>query len=256
MSDQGGLLIDIGGRSLHARVRGSGPTVVLNGGGGKPGVDEYPEIEAQLVKFATVVTYDRPGIGQSPPASVYQSAAEMAADLNSLLRRLPLSMPALLLGYSFSGLLVQLYACEYPRDVSALLLLDPTPDALFAGFHSMGADLRNSMRAAMLQQLRASNATEGLLRDMYCMPESCEQVYRAVEEDHRMPDIPVVLITACDPSTLSSKPGQHQMGQSHKRIAERVPRGRHLFASNRSHVSLVREEHPLIVDTIRSLLSQ
>jgi pimeloyl-ACP methyl ester carboxylesterase len=111
--------VDIGGRTLYARVCGSGPVVVLNSGAGREGVGNWLEVEERLSELATAVTYDRAGLGQSAPAGGPPTVKDMAADLDRLLNALELRRPVVLAGHSLSCLLVQLYACERQEETTA-----------------------------------------------------------------------------------------------------------------------------------------
>ena len=146
--------VDIGNRSLYATIRGNGPVVVLNSGSGKPGVGGWDAIEPDLTQFATVVTYDRAGLGRSDPAPNPPSANEMVSDLRALLLAVEVNSPAVLLGWSLSAVMVQLYASTYPEDVAGLVLLDPTPDAPLAGFLNHPSQLQDTIRQAMLKNAR------------------------------------------------------------------------------------------------------
>jgi len=115
------------GVSLFERRVGQGPpAVVLHGG---PGADHgylLPGFDA-LAVGRQLVYYDQRGGGRSPVArDVPVGWREQVADLDALrqawgLERLPL------LGYSWGGLLAQLYATEHPGRVERLALVCPAP---------------------------------------------------------------------------------------------------------------------------------
>jgi pimeloyl-ACP methyl ester carboxylesterase len=255
-------LVDIGDRTLYARVSGTGPVVVLNSGAGREGVGSWSTVEARSSQFATVLTYDRAGLGQSPATASPPTALDMVADLELLLHALNISRPLFLVGTSLSGLLVQLYACKHPQDVGGLLLLEPTPDEFLSAFPNLPPALQDSMRTAALENSRKLGASEAVVWETRMIFESCEQVRQAVVEETRMPNVELIVITACKPMNLS--PGKSMGGaasgsalaDAHRRMTERVPRGRHLFAENSSHNTLISNDSDLIVETIRSIVSR
>jgi pimeloyl-ACP methyl ester carboxylesterase len=252
-------LVDIEDRTLYAKVNGAGPVVVLNRGGGREGVGSRAPVETPLAQFATVVTYDRAGLGHSPPIAEPPTAIDMAVDLERLLEVLAVPRPFVLVGTSLSGLLVQLYACEHPEDVSGLLLLDPTPDEFLAGFPGLPPDVQDSMRAAAIENARKSGASEATVWETRKIFESCEQVRRAVVEEKRFPNIEFVVVTACRPmqvlgkATGGASPGSI-LRDARRRMAERVSRGRHLLAEHSSHSTIIADDADLIVETIHSLV--
>ena len=115
------------GVSLFERRVGSGPpAVVLHGG---PGADHgylLPGFDA-LADGRELIYYDQRGGGRSPVArDVPVDWREHVADLEALreawgIRRL------VLVGYSWGGLLAQLYATEHPDRVERLALVSPAP---------------------------------------------------------------------------------------------------------------------------------
>jgi pimeloyl-ACP methyl ester carboxylesterase len=127
--DSAPRLVAIGnGRRLAVEVKGTGPTVVLDGGGSGYGVfGWWGDFDRGLAKFATVVTYDRLGCGYSDGSLEGDvPLTEHAHNLAALLDRLPVEQPVVLVGWSFGGLTAQQFACLYPQKVAAILLLDPT----------------------------------------------------------------------------------------------------------------------------------
>jgi pimeloyl-ACP methyl ester carboxylesterase len=120
-------LVDIDGRVVCARVMGQGPTVVLEAGGAGEGTTETYGgfVEEQLATFATVLTYDRAGSGRSdgPP---HRSVAQMAGDLDALIRALQCATPVVIVGWSAGGMVAEMFATRHPDKVAGLVLLDPT----------------------------------------------------------------------------------------------------------------------------------
>ncbi|GAB3458036.1 hypothetical protein GCM10027570_41160 [Streptomonospora sediminis] len=78
-------MAEVNGRRLCAQVRGRGPTVVLDGGGTGQGIDGGwgRELDNELPEMATVVTYDRAGVGRSEGRQA-RTIAAMADDLHEL----------------------------------------------------------------------------------------------------------------------------------------------------------------------------
>jgi len=248
-----GQLIDIGGRTLYTRVSGNGPTVVLNSGGGTEGVGAWPAIEPHLAEFATVVCYDRAGIGRSEAPPGDPTAADMVLDLHALLKAVDISTPVVLVGRSLGALPAQLYACDYPSKVAGLVLLDPTPDQLFTTFHAP-----NFGRAAgRAPRERAQLAGGSTHLEWKRMPESCAQVRRAIEEQRRMPDVPLIVVSAAIRAEMGAAASMaaDSLALAHQHIAQRVPRGRLIVAEKGSHRTLASEEPDLIIEAIRSILT-
>ena len=115
------------GVSLFERRVGEGPPVtVLHGG---PGADHgylLPGFDT-LALGRELVYYDQRGGGRSPVArDVPVGWREQVADLEAL-RQLWALDQLVILGYSWGGLLAQLYATEHPDRVERLALVCPAP---------------------------------------------------------------------------------------------------------------------------------
>lgn len=129
-SDCSGL-VDVGGRRLYIECRGNGePTVVMEAGSG--GInDTWLSIRDTVATFTHVCTYDRANRGRSDPAPKPRTANDMAADLAALLANAPVAGPYVLVGWSFGGLVVRLFAAHHLHDVAGMVLIDSThPDQI------------------------------------------------------------------------------------------------------------------------------
>jgi pimeloyl-ACP methyl ester carboxylesterase len=121
-----GQLVDVGGHRLHLYCTGSGsPTVVLEPGQGGMSSD-LGWVAPAVARDSRVCVYDRAGRGWSDDAEGPQDAAQIAADLHTLLERAHVPGPYVLAGHSFGGLYVQTFAANYPDQVAGLVLLDST----------------------------------------------------------------------------------------------------------------------------------
>jgi pimeloyl-ACP methyl ester carboxylesterase len=111
---------------LAVQVSGHGPVVVFESGLGQAHAN-WDEVARALMPCLTVVTYDRPGVGQSPspenpdaPVLAHDVAARLFATLHA--RDLP--GPYFMVGHSLGGLYVQAFARQYPGAVSGIVLVD------------------------------------------------------------------------------------------------------------------------------------
>lgn len=117
-------MVEIGGRSLYAEVAGTGgPTILLEAGAGQS-TSTWDPIWMGLQAATTVLRYDRANLGQSDPAPTPRAAQEIVADLYALAKRLDLPAPYILVGHSFGGLCMQLFAERHRDEVAGLVLVD------------------------------------------------------------------------------------------------------------------------------------
>ena len=119
-----GQAVNIGGRSLNIYCSGTGsPTVILDSGGSAPGFSNMP-LQRLISKETRTCWFDRAGLGWSDPSPVPQTSAAIAADLHALLQAAHIDPPFILVGQSFSGFNVRVFAKSYPREVAGIVLLD------------------------------------------------------------------------------------------------------------------------------------
>lgn len=125
--------VDIGGRSLQLLTRGEGsPTVVIEAGMGEPGIESgsWRKVMDEISKTNRVLIYDRAGLGKSDPApKLPRTSGDVASDLNALLEKTGLPGPFLLVGHSYGGLHMRMFASQFPAKVLGMVLVDSThPD--------------------------------------------------------------------------------------------------------------------------------
>jgi pimeloyl-ACP methyl ester carboxylesterase len=119
-----GQMVDVGGFRLHALVRGQGtPTVLLEPALGGFAL-QYVRIQSAVAAFTRVMAYDRAGQGWSDCSPNPRTPANLAGELNTLLNRLELQPPYVLVGHSFGGLLARFYFGFHPDDVAGVVLVD------------------------------------------------------------------------------------------------------------------------------------
>jgi pimeloyl-ACP methyl ester carboxylesterase len=119
-----GRAVDIGGRSLNIYCSGEGsPSVILDTGGTNPGYSNLP-FQELIAKETRACWFDRAGLGWSDPSPVTQTSAAIAADLHALLHAAKVEPPYILVGQSFSGFNVRVFAGTYAKEVGGVVLLD------------------------------------------------------------------------------------------------------------------------------------
>lgn len=144
-------MVDVGGRMLYFECEGAGsPTVILEAGF-RTRADLWsddliqPDAPRTMVlpgvaEFTRVCAYDRPGTAtvrdgelltsRSDPAPMPRTAEDAVADLHALLEAASIPGPYVLVGHSFGGLFMRLYAATYPEDVVGMVLVDAFSEAM------------------------------------------------------------------------------------------------------------------------------
>lgn len=132
--DPPGQMVDVGGFKLHAIVQGQGsPVVVLEPGLGGFAL-QYAHIQQAVGEFTRVVAYDRAGQAWSDLSPNTRTPANLAMELTTLLEKLDLQPPYVLVGHSLGGLLVRLYAGFHPQETAGVILVDSSDVEQYAAF--------------------------------------------------------------------------------------------------------------------------
>jgi pimeloyl-ACP methyl ester carboxylesterase len=118
--------VPVGGdRTVHLLCEGSGsPTVILENGTGD-GMTVWRKVQPVLAQHYRVCACDRAGLGLSPAGPQPRDLNAVIGDLGKLMARAHLRPPYLLVGHSFGGLVMRLYARQNPQKVAGLVLVDP-----------------------------------------------------------------------------------------------------------------------------------
>ena len=121
---QVGRSVDIGGRALNIYCSGEGsPAVVFDSGSGQPGYS-WVLVQPEVAKTTRACWYDRAGYGWSDPAEGLRTSADIADDLHKLLSAAGVGPPYLLVGHSFGGFNVRVFADRFRGETAGLVLVD------------------------------------------------------------------------------------------------------------------------------------
>jgi len=133
-----GQLVDEDGYKTHLYCIGDGsPTVIL-----AAGLDDFSIVwslvQPEIAKTTRVCSYDRAGLGWSEASPTPRTSQNMVKELHTLLANANIDAPYILVGHSFGGALVRLYAHNYPDEIVGMVLVDAAPDDLFIRVSSWG----------------------------------------------------------------------------------------------------------------------
>lgn len=115
-----------GTRRLNIYCTGSGsPTVVLDAGLGDS-ARAWGLVQPEISPLTRTCAYDRAGLGFSDPSNRAGTSANIVDDLHRLLGNADIQPPYVLVGHSFGGMNVKLFARTYTPEVAGMVLVDPS----------------------------------------------------------------------------------------------------------------------------------
>ena len=261
-------------RTLRWVEAGSAPpTVVLDAALGEPGSLAWAGVMPIVAARTRVVAYDRAGIGASDPVWPLDVSTQ-ADDLAAVIRATG-NGPSVVAGHSWGGLLAQLVAMQHPELIAGLVLVDPA-DEEFLAISREGFQQGLALGQAVLEQyangelastvletfrpfaqrLTDDQQAQALILEAYLSCYAARSQARMVLGEHRMisdsllvirqtrqerklPDIPVVIISA---TTDTPKAERETWTGFHADLAASVPSGEHVILADTSHA--MNQERP------------
>lgn len=117
-----------GGRTLHLYCEGQGAPVAILDSGLGDGASSWRRVQDQIAAKTRVCSYDRAGYGMSPAGPLPRDTKAEAADLAAMLKAAHIPGPYLLVAHSMGSFNMRLFAYQHPKDVAAMVLVDPSAD--------------------------------------------------------------------------------------------------------------------------------
>ncbi|MFC3748263.1 alpha/beta fold hydrolase [Paenibacillus sp. GCM10012306] len=270
-----GQHISIGSRELHAHVTGNGKTTIVMEAGMGGNLLDWSLVQPELSRDATVVTYDRAGLGWSEGSDKPATCQQYVDDLRSLLAALELQPPYVLVGHSFGGMVMRLFAAEYPDEVKSLILVDAVHEGRYLATDMLETGQRNRdslnqlrlgyllsptaiprlagrhigsrrLPPPMLEQVKAAGYRNSAYKAIYAeLLDAHESALQLATAEPLRVDLPIVVLSA------GQQDKEWHRGQL--QLAELTSRTQHIVVRDSWHsIQIYRPD--VVIDAIRSLL--
>ena len=156
-----GQLVDIEARKLHLWLQGEGNvTVVFDSGLGQTGL--IWSLVIQKLHFARLCVVDRAGYGWSSPGPYPRTSLQVVQELHTALQNGNIPGPYILVGHSWGGMNMLLFASLYPNEVAGLVLVDAYNADVYTRKHNLFHHYMSSLRRTF--RYAAIAGSIGLLR--------------------------------------------------------------------------------------------
>ncbi|MER7471527.1 alpha/beta hydrolase [Micromonospora sp. NPDC000018] len=273
-----GRLIDIGGHRLHLNCTGAasgGPTVVFEAGLGESSTT-WATVQQGLTDTSGTArvracSYDRAGYAWSEPGPGRRDAGRLAEELHTLLDAAGERGPFILVGHSYGGQVVRLFADRWPTETAGLVLVDVTDERATGALRASAPVIRVQMAgfqfAARIGVVRLFPGTAASADAPPAVREHAAVVYRsnsmaasAAEAAASVDSARLVQSTVRPkawgtwPVIVISAAGQPREAlEHHAGLAALSGRGEHLIAGTTNHY--VHYGQPqLVLDSVRRAL--
>jgi pimeloyl-ACP methyl ester carboxylesterase len=178
------------------------PVVVFESGYGTP-MDNWDKVLEGVSKLGPLVTYDRPGIGQSEPVDQMPTIRNVSDRLIQILNHLELEPPYILVGHSLGGLYVRGFANYYPELLAGLVIIDPADftethqnKRLYYDVLNWEDEKIDSLIQSYIDKRKSGkeNVPLSLQREGQVLEDLREKEFREITKDS-LPNIPVHILT-------------------------------------------------------------
>jgi pimeloyl-ACP methyl ester carboxylesterase len=248
---------------------------------------QWAQIQAGVSKFGRACAYDRAGFGWSDASPYPRSSEVMVKELHSLLARAGIEGPYVLVGHSFGGMNMRLYAHHYPSEVAGMVLVDAAHEEqsirvpalqkaaeqvlgqfrFLARLTSMGIlalspnDIPDrGLTGDALAQYRAILATTHYFDTAIAETEALEKSFSEVRNAKLtlLGNMPLVVLSRgmSDPLPGATESENHQYEQSWKEmqleLVAQSQRGKQIIATQSNHYIHLAQPQ-LVIDAIQAV---
>jgi pimeloyl-ACP methyl ester carboxylesterase len=244
-----GRIVGTSDSHLYLYCAGEGtPAVILEAGLGDTH-ETWASVQAAVAAFTRVCSYDRAGLGRSTPGVQLRTAGHMTEELHALLHNVGIPSPYVLVGHSFGGLIVQLFASSYADETAGLVLVDSAHEEQEAW---LAAELSDEEMAEQMGFQNGGNA-EGA---------DATTSFAEVRAAHWRLQAPLVVLVRGmippdeEPPNWTPERAE-RMGASwlqlQAELAQRSPQGRLVIAERSGH-NIHHSQPEIVVDAIRQIV--
>jgi pimeloyl-ACP methyl ester carboxylesterase len=236
--------VDVGGHGLQLLVGGQGAPAVIFEGGFGTGIASWSTVQKDVAAFTQTVSYDRAGLGQSDLGPKPRSAKQIATELHTALQKSGVKPPYVMVGHSFGGIYVRVFADMYPKEVVGMVLIDPSQES-FNDWLSKNEPDR--LKAA---QSNIAKAGEGVQAEFAAVDTSYSQARTA-----KVPGgIPVTLLSATEDENMPAEARKVWI-EKHKEWLATVPGSKHIIVEKGIH--FIQAQQPaLVIEAIKQVSKQ
>ncbi len=206
-----GAFFSLETNKIHLHCVGEGsPIIVFDSGVGGSHMD-WINVQSSAGELTQACSYDRSGYGWSEMGIKPRTSKRIVNELTQLLKKAKKEPPYILVGHSFGGLNMQLFARTNPDNVIGLILIDSIHAEQYKRFEDAGIEIptvnttrfllgsKDQVTRGMPEEykdiayklVRSDKALSSMFNELRNINISTEEIKNANE----MPDIPVTVIT-------------------------------------------------------------
>ena len=234
------MFVQISECKLYAKLVGENngkPTVIMDAGYGDYS-KAWDSIIGAISTFSNVLIYDRAGLGKSETSSNPRTSCQMVKELKKLLIEAKIKPPYILVGHSFGGVNMRMFATEFQNEVFGLVLVDSTPE-----------DYRERFLPTMSQDFQQAYNKQFVYEGNY---EEFMESLKQLKETRQKLNVPLIVLSAGKKDHYS-KASQQLWNEMQREILQISSDGELVIAENSAHY-IQNDEPEVVVSAIKKLL--
>jgi pimeloyl-ACP methyl ester carboxylesterase len=258
-------MVTVAGTPMRVRVGGlehvgKAPVIVFEAGA-RMRLETWDPIFADVASFAPVVAYDRAGNGQSPADGQPATPAHIAERLRALLGAAGVPPPYVLVGHSWGGPLIRMFAGKYPSEIAGLIFVDSTDlrteeeDRAYLRGQGFSDEAAAAHRAEQWTRMKTLGS------EMHAAAEAGAGYYKEFRSLPPLPDVPVTAFVSDLYQEANWPPGPCAPRACHDfsvkfrterwtAVTRSVRNGTLIVATGRGH-EIHADDPPLVIAAIR-----
>lgn len=238
-------LINVGTHRLHFTIiPGKGTPILFESGNGDDGTVWEPILKSiHDSTGATLITYDRAGLGLSEIDTTKATLLNEIKDLKTGLQKLGYSKKIVLVCHSFGGYYSSLYAEQNPKKVKGIVFIDVLTPCFFT--KQRAKETKESISPEDWSMIKKE--APGL----YYVLNDLENIYELTKDKKLPAKIPATVICADQPPRIVKEAEQDEWKSCLKYLGTQ-PNHHYIFAKNCGH-KVWNDNPTLVVNEIVNL---
>jgi pimeloyl-ACP methyl ester carboxylesterase len=205
-------------------VGAGSPAIVIESGLSSDSLGWYG-VQHSLAKVTRVCAYDRSGLGLSEPRPSPRHAETIASELHDLLNKAAIERPFIALGWSAGALYMREYARQFPSDIAAVVLVEPSLprqlDAIPGARAAYEADRQTLPTQYRWERVRVWTGWERLMGRCWNSPADDVTKVLTTEDASRLANLYVA--KTCRPAYVGGEMGEFMDFDTTSAHAGRLP---------------------------------